>query len=158
MTKGLVEYIDNQTDFKWKVRRHLEIQLNQSPYLKRVLGESSKVGRASLTSERDGPPSIAWIATTLSAESRHLLLEASSDPEGMIKHTVLHSGPLVEANERVILTPKDPESETLLAYMLPQLLNLGLIVSVGAQAPRLKWYKVTLMGRDVARYLRDGMK
>jgi hypothetical protein len=156
--QGLVEYIDNLTDFQWKFRRHLQITLNDSPYLKQVLGETSAFVRASETSGRQGPPSIASLASQLSPESRHLLLEASEDREGTIQHTALFSGPLVEANGQAILTPKDRESETLWAYMLPQLFELGLIVSAGHQAPRLKLYKVTPLGRDVARYMREGMK
>lgn len=158
-SQGLIEYIDNPTDFQWKFRRQLQITLNDSAHVKRTLGERALSSlRANSVAKPDGRPSLASLASNLTHQSRHLLLCAAADREGTIQHTALFSGPLVESNGEAVVSPRDPDGQTLWNYMLPQLLELGLINSVGLRAPRLSLYKITTLGRDVASYVRDGMK
>lgn len=157
-TQGLIEYVDNPTDFQWKLRRQLQITLNESKYIERALGkEAASLLPVEPSLDAKGRPSIAWLAGLLHDESRHLLLEASNR-DTIIQYTKLVSGPLVECNGVAILSPKDPDGETLWQHMLSQLQDHGLITTVGQPAPRLHDYTLTSLGRTVAGFVRDGMK
>lgn len=159
VSQGLIETFDNQSDFQTKLRRHLQITLQKSDYLKSILLRvaSSQVDNPSLP-QPGTEYEVATVAVTLSQEARSLLLGAAEDRSGTILAMNVMAGRLIQAGGKEFGNMGDRRSMARWDYGLEQLLTLGLVEEMSQGGKGDKVFQVVEWGYRVAEYFAQNPK
>ena len=132
--QGLIETFSNALDFQGKLRRHLQISLQKSAYLKDLLDSPSSSGVNGGTAF-DLPAGAAdprqEFAATLSEEAKVLLLEAAEDKGGTILKLATLGGRFIQTNGKMLGDPGDRRSSARWEHALDQLVSAGLVLARG---------------------------
>ena len=152
---GLVERLDNPTDFQQKLRRQLQIALSKNDYLKRIIQNARALndadGRESGRSTPTDP--MAELASGLSEEARILLLEGAADKNGTILLYRTYGGTSIGTNGKTLGEPADKRSVAKWTFALEQLVQADLVRPQGSKG---QIFNVAELGYQLADYLNDG--
>lgn len=142
--RGLLETYESSTDFREKVRRHLSITMNSHPYFQSLTQASAYLPSDSL-------PISATPVPSLSREAIELLLEAVAG-DGNILVIAYLGGSTVQANGKNFVEPDNPRSRAVWEGAVDELVNEGLLQSVGYKG---EVFRVTRAGFDAADLLKN---
>ena len=126
---GLVEQFDNIIEFKEKVTRHLQICINNNPYIQSLLPDSARLGND--LQEQDSPPTVLRQRThQMSKEATILLKAASKEPQGTILKVAVLGGRYIQAGKNTYGGAGGREGAKW-EHGLNELLRLNLVVARG---------------------------
>jgi hypothetical protein len=145
-SRGLVESYESYEEFREKFAR----QLAQLVIREYSNAEAAEVPAfAELQVQRGRDP----IAESLSPAARELLLEASTDKNGVVMRFRTMEGLGIQTNQRAFVERGDPRSEARWEAALRQLQELGLLEAMGHKG---ELFKMTDLGYETADRLRGG--
>lgn len=152
--QGIIEIFSNAVDFNNKFRRHLQVTLLKSPYLKSIIEQGSGGGGADTSaSRREQTPQdpLREIMSSLSEEAMTLIYEASADKNGSVMNLSTISGKIIQTNGKTFNTQGDRRSAARFEYAIDQLVSLDFLVKRG---PKGEVLQVTEPGYQFAEFLR----
>lgn len=132
--RGLYESYENLSDFKNKVYRHLQLKMNQEPYLK-----NSEL-------KYESAPS-GVVIPSLSEDAKRLLKQASLDPQGTIMLIKTMGGTSLQTNRINFISSSEPRETARWEGAIDELLSKQLLVIKGTKG---EVFKITNLGYQVA--------
>ena len=137
-SKGLIEQYSNYVEFREKITRQLQIQLQKSPYLIDLIR-----GQSVPTIADDNP---VEQVVRMSPEAMELLQHAASGDGTILKLATL-GGRYIQSNGKTFGDPRDRRSQARWEYALEELLTFGLLVGRGHKG---EVFQVSAPGYEMA--------
>jgi hypothetical protein len=153
-SQGLVETFSEENDFREKLRRQIQIALNDNPHLKTIVEAATKPSRP-LTSVAPAAPMTrlaleAAPSATLCTEAVDLLVAAAEDASGLI--VVIHglAGNMLQAGQKTFGEPQNNRVMARWEYGIEQLVTLGFVEQQRNESGHMRIYKVNERGYRAA--------
>ena len=144
---GLIETFDDQQDFRDKFRRQLATLINTHD-----LFESQREEGNPIEVDLGGFVQAPGNLPELSAEARHLLLEAAASGDGVVGKLAFIGGGIVQANGKNFVEPNNPRSRAAWEGAVNDLVNLGLLEPLGYKG---EMFRITHAGYELADALKQ---
>ncbi|ENU4316792.1 DUF4062 domain-containing protein [Acinetobacter baumannii] len=138
-TRGLYQSYDNQSDFKEKFYRHLQLKINEHSLFKFEISDSL-LHKTEVVKSKTSLP-------TLSNEARTLLKEASLDSNGSIMYLSYIGGEDIQTNGKNFISSRQPREVARWKSAIEELKDENLIEDRGYKG---EIFRITNLGYQIA--------